>query len=87
MAFIPRALVNAAYDRVFNSFIHESDIDKRYELRKNTILADKSLTNDEKSEIIRILNKNYDHYKILFNEGKKRLCENCKKRMSCSIIL
>jgi len=39
----------------------------------------KSLTNDEKSKVIRILNEGYDHEKIFFNVGKKRLCENCKQ--------
>ncbi len=57
-------------DRVIIS-IYDNDIDKRYELRKNTVLADKSLTNDEKSKVISLLNESYDHNKIFYHEGKK----------------
>ncbi len=46
MASIHRELVNAAYYKVI-TLIKYTDTDKRYELRKQTILADKSLTNDE----------------------------------------
>ncbi len=46
MDSIHRELVNAAYYKVI-TLIKYTDTDKRYELRKQTILADKSLTNDE----------------------------------------
>ena len=39
------------------------------------VLADKSLTNDEKTFAIRSLNKDYDREKLYF-EGTKRICEN-----------
>src|SRR6266540_3686856 len=77
MANIRQEFVNDAYFRT--DYINDDDIDKRFELKKNTILADKSLTNNEKSEVIKFLNESYDHDKIFFNEGKKRLCENCKQ--------
>ena len=53
-------------------------LDKQHEFKKQTILADESLTKDEKSEVIKFLNEDYDYYKILFNEGTKRTCENCQ---------
>src|SRR5207237_3663878 len=28
---------------------------------------------------MRIINKDYDRYKILYNEGTKRICENCNQ--------
>jgi hypothetical protein len=52
---------------------------KRYKFNKKTILADKSLTKDEKTRAIRLLNKAYDRDKIIYNEGTKRICENCKQ--------
>src|SRR6266498_5607691 len=74
------------YDLVYNAIkradaltdynIH-NNLDKRYEFRKQTILADKSLTKDEKSVAIKTLTESYDHFKVLYNEGTKRICENC----------
>src|ERR1043165_6756070 len=58
--------------------IHDN-IDKRHEFKQQIILDDKSLTEDEKSEAIKLLNEDYDHDKILFNEGKKRICESCQE--------
>ena len=56
-----------------------NDFHKQYEFRKQTVLADKYLTKDEKTEAIIRLNKNYDRDKILKNEGTKRICENCNQ--------
>ncbi len=58
---------------------------KRYKLRKYTNLANTSLTNDEKLEIIRLLNESHDHDKILFNIGKKKIMRKLQKE--CLIIL
>src|SRR5204863_7413702 len=44
-----------------------------------TILADNSLTNDEKAYAIKILNKTYDRNKVQDNSGTKRICENCSQ--------
>jgi hypothetical protein len=49
------------------------------ELNKDTVLADKSLTKDEKIEAIRKLNIYYDEDKIRYNDGIKRVCENCNQ--------
>ncbi|EXX51666.1 hypothetical protein GLOIN_2v1763109 [Rhizophagus irregularis DAOM 181602=DAOM 197198] len=54
-----------------------NDITKLYEFRKQTLLDDESLTADERTEAIKKLTINYDHNKLLFNEGTKRRCENC----------
>ena len=52
---------------------------KLNEFLKQTVLADNSLTKDEKTEAIRTFNRVYDRDKILFNEGTKRICENCNQ--------
>ncbi|RIA85251.1 kinase-like domain-containing protein [Glomus cerebriforme] len=52
---------------------------KRYEFQQQTILADKFLTKNEKTEALKILNKEYDRDKLLFNSGTKRICENCNQ--------
>ncbi|CAB4422022.1 unnamed protein product [Rhizophagus irregularis] len=54
-----------------------NDIHKRFEFRKQTVLADKILTNDEKTYAIRLLTKNYDRDKVMNNDGTRRICENC----------
>ena len=81
MSTIRRELVYAALhksNRLTDTGIHY-DIHKQFEFRQQTILADNSLTNDEKTETIRLLNKNYDRKKVLNNSGTKRICENCNQ--------
>src|SRR5581483_10847058 len=56
----------------------QNNVDKRREFKKQTVLADESLTNDEKSEAIKILNKEFDYNNLLYNKGTKRICENCQ---------
>src|ERR1043166_10124873 len=68
--------VNRAFALTDNS-IH-NNIEKQHEFRKRTILADKSLTKDENSYAMKISTKAFDHCKILYNEGTKRICENCQ---------
>ena len=55
------------------------DFHKRREFKKQTIFADESLTNDEKTEAIRWISKGYDRNKIIINEGTRRICENCNQ--------
>src|SRR4051812_30311533 len=74
-------LIYAANNRASNLIdtnIH-NDIHKQYEFQKQTVFADQSLTEDEKTEAIRLLTKNYDRDKIIDNEGTKRICENCNQ--------
>ncbi|EXX53899.1 polo kinase CDC5 [Rhizophagus irregularis DAOM 197198w] len=52
---------------------------KSHEFRKQTILNDESLTENEKSEAIKILTKTYDHNKFISNKGTRRICENCNQ--------
>src|SRR5579864_1756196 len=82
MSTIRRELVYAALhrtDMLVDSSIH-NDIHKQYKFQKKTILADNSLTKDEKTETIRLLTKDYDRDKIIKNSGKKRTCENCNQK-------
>ncbi|POG61604.1 kinase-like domain-containing protein [Rhizophagus irregularis DAOM 181602=DAOM 197198] len=81
MSTIRYELVNATVNRAYSLIdynIH-TDIHKRHEFRKQTILADKLLTDDEKTEAIKKITKDYDRNKILQNTGTKRICENCNQ--------
>ena len=81
MSTIRRELILAANNRALNlidTSIH-NDIHKHYEFKKQTVLADESLTNDEKTEAIRLLTKYYDRSKVKRNKGTKRICENCNQ--------
>jgi len=78
MASIRRELINTVRYRV--SLINHAEIDKQHELRKQATLTDKSLTNDEKLETIRILTGIYDIKKVIRNKGIKKACENCKQK-------
>src|SRR5689334_14350214 len=82
MSTIRRELVYATVNRAFMSIdynIH-TDIHKQYEFQKQTVLADNSLTKDEKIEAIDILNIAYDRNKVINNSGTKRICENCNQK-------
>src|SRR5688572_26786239 len=78
MSSIRRELINAVLHKVIHA-IDSTDVDKWYELEKETLLADESLTDDEKSESIRMLTERCDIWKTRDNKGKKRVCENCKQ--------
>ncbi|POG81447.1 kinase-like domain-containing protein [Rhizophagus irregularis DAOM 181602=DAOM 197198] len=74
-------LVYAAMNRANLSADYNicDDIHKLHEFQKQTILADKSLTNNEKTFAIREICKVYDNYKIKHNSGTRRVCENCNQ--------
>ena len=81
MANIRRELASAAVNRAFaltDINIHKTQ-EQRHEFRKQIILADESLTRDEKLYAIRDSAKNMDYYKLLENKGTKRICENCQE--------
>src|SRR3954469_24634207 len=81
MSTIRKNLVYAATFRaqsLIDTNIH-NDIHKQHEFKKQTVLADKSLTKDEKTEAIKLLYKTYDLNKVLLNDGTKRICENCSQ--------
>jgi hypothetical protein len=67
--------INRAY--TLTDYDIQDTLDKHFEFRRKTIRADKSLTKDEKSYAIKLLNEDFDHYKIVYNKGTKRICENC----------
>ncbi|RGB30617.1 hypothetical protein C1646_765112 [Rhizophagus diaphanus] len=46
-----------------------NDIHKIFEFQKQTVLADKILTNDEKTYALRDLTKNYDRNKVIKIDG------------------
>jgi hypothetical protein len=81
MSTIREELVYAAIHRVQSLIdynIHD-DMHKRYEFKKQTFLSDNSLTDDEKTEAIKIISLGYDRNKVMDNEGTKRICENCNQ--------
>ncbi|RIA89514.1 kinase-like domain-containing protein [Glomus cerebriforme] len=80
MSAIREEIVRAALNRSYALMRSDiNDIHKKFEFRKQTILADNFLTEDEKTEAIGIINETYDRNKVLFNEGTKRICENCNQ--------
>src|SRR5579859_7726724 len=81
MSAIREEVVRAALNRAFallDTNIH-NNIHKHFEFQKQTLLADKSLTEDEKAEAIEKISHTYDRVKVQHNEGTKRICENCNK--------
>ena len=80
MAAIREEFLYAAINRshALIDYNIQNNVDKQNEFQKQTILADEFLTNDEKSEAIKHLNKNLDYNKMLKNKGAKRICENCQ---------
>src|SRR5207249_9941756 len=81
-------VVRAALNRAFallDTNVH-NDIHKHFEFKKQTLLADKSLTKDEKTEAIRRISKTYDREKIRYNEGTKRICENCDQECLATLF-
>src|SRR5438105_551262 len=81
MSALRYELIYATNNRAYNLIdynIH-TDIHKRHEFKKQTVLADESLTNDEKTEAVRLLTNDYDREKIIYNKGTKRICENCNQ--------
>jgi len=83
-------------DQKINSALHRSaalidfnihnNFHKQYEFRKQTVLADESLTENEKSEVVRILDSINDSNKLIFNEGTKRTCENCNQECLATLF-
>jgi hypothetical protein len=81
MSTIRRKLVNATVNRAYylvDYNIH-TDIHKQYEFQKQTILADKLLTDDEKAEAIKYITETYDKNKVKLNKGTKRICKSCNQ--------
>src|SRR4051812_9612539 len=79
MSTIRNDYIYAAHHRANSLVDYNDNLDNQHEFKKQIILADKSLTKNEKSNVIKILNQDYDYNKILYNIGKRRICENCQK--------
>src|SRR5579862_2243358 len=81
MSVIRKEYVQAAITRAhgLTDYSVHNDFHKQYEFLKQTVLADNSLTKDEKTYAIRWLNRDYDRDKVIKNSGKRRICENCNK--------
>src|SRR5687768_3472417 len=88
MSNIRNEVVSAALNRSFallDTTIH-NNIHKHFEFRKQTLLDDKSLTEDEKTEAIRRITETYDINKVLNNSGTKRICENCNQECLATLF-
>src|SRR5437763_412438 len=57
----------------------QNTCEKQHEYIKKIILADESLTEDEKSEAIKMSSEDLDYRNVLCNEGTKKFCENCQE--------
>ena len=82
MSTIRRELIAAALNRAYVSidFNTYNDFHVSYKIMQQMILADNSLTEEEKTEAIRFNSKSYDRDKILYNSGTRRICENCNQK-------
>ncbi|EXX62303.1 polo kinase CDC5 [Rhizophagus irregularis DAOM 197198w] len=81
MSYSENQSVNAALNRAkaLIDFNICNDIHKQFEFVRQTLLADNSLTENEKYEAIIIYTKCYDSYKVMYNSGTKRTCDNCNQ--------
>ncbi|GET64490.1 kinase-like domain-containing protein [Rhizophagus irregularis DAOM 181602=DAOM 197198] len=82
MSTIREELINAAINRAYTLIdynIHKG-FHEQYEFMQQTILADNSLTEEEKTEAIRLNIEDYDRDKIKYNSGIRRICENCNQK-------
>ena len=81
MSAIRYDVVNAAISRLCSSIDYAyNDFHKKHRSMIQAVLTDESLTNGEKIEVIWLLNKTYDRNKITYNDGTRRICENCNKK-------
>ncbi|CAB4422515.1 unnamed protein product [Rhizophagus irregularis] len=83
-------LVNDAIKNAFTlidpDINNNNNTEEKHNFLRQTILANKSLTNEEKSEATRILNIRHDRDRILFiNNERKEICENCKLERLCAM--
>ncbi|RGB39134.1 kinase-like domain-containing protein [Rhizophagus diaphanus] len=54
------------------------DLTNQQKLFDEIIFANESLTKDEKAVTVRIITESYDYFRIIKNEGERRICENCQ---------
>src|SRR2546430_1225461 len=80
---IDRQLVNDTYDEAF-SLIQNDDLDTRFNEIKNFV-SKTNLTKEEKDEIMKRFNGDYDYFKVIEDYGERRICEDCQE--SCLATL
>ncbi|POG61959.1 kinase-like domain-containing protein [Rhizophagus irregularis DAOM 181602=DAOM 197198] len=82
MSVIREDLINTTINKSYalTDYNIHNDFHKQIEFWKQTILADESLTKDEKFEAIRMLTASYDKSKLVYNEGTRRVCEICNQK-------
>jgi hypothetical protein len=88
MSYGENKLINNAIRRSFALMDYNIQYDrhKQFEFRKQIILNDKSLTENEKTEAIKILTMTYDKDNLTFNGGIKRICENCNRKCLATLF-
>ncbi|RIA82107.1 kinase-like domain-containing protein [Glomus cerebriforme] len=81
MATIKKELVHAILNRAYGlnkDFNNQNNLEEQCEFLKQTVLAEKSLTKGEKSYAIKLINEDFDYYKIIYNKETKRICKDCQ---------
>jgi hypothetical protein len=81
MTILRRKLINEVINEAISSInynIH-NDFHKQNGFIQQKIITNNLLTDDEKAEAKKILNKDYDREKVFHNEGTRRICKNCKR--------
>src|SRR5438270_12872743 len=78
MSNVNRETVNDAYAKAY-TLIKNENMHERFASIKQFILADETLTRDEKLEVIKRFDGDYDYFKVVKNDGTKRICENCQE--------
>jgi hypothetical protein len=88
MSTIRKELIYATLNRAVNLIDYNicDDVHKRAEVQKQIVFNDNSLTYDEKTEAIKIINADYDRDKLMYNEGTKRICEICNKECLATLF-
>src|SRR4051812_46152000 len=84
MSNIRRDKVNAVYNKTY-AVIQNADMHKRFKDIRQYVLADESITMDEKMEVMKRFDGDYDYFRVVQDDGDRRICENCQE--SCLAIL
>jgi hypothetical protein len=84
MANIRRDVVIDEYNRVF-ALINNDDMHVRFKTIKEFVLNDELLTEEEKAEVIKRFDGDYDYFKVVKNDGIRRVCENCQEKCLASL--
>ena len=75
---IRKEAINAAYDRAY-AIIQNDNMHARFDSIRKFVLADETLTEEEKLETIKKFDNDYDYFRVTWGKGDRRICENCQK--------